>query len=51
MIAKQRLMSGKYTCIYICDIENAATMEIVMSSKILEASQPAICDVMLHIRQ
>ena len=50
MVTKESLTSGKYTCNYICDVRNAVTMEIVMSSNMVASVQPAVCDVILHIQ-
>ena len=51
MVTKESLTSGKYTCNYICDVRNAATMEIVMSSNMVASVQPAVCDVIIHIQE
>ena len=51
MVTKESLTSGKNTCNYICDVREAATMEIMMSSNIAASVQPSVCDVILHIQE
>ena len=36
---------AKYTCNYICDITNAATMELKILSKIDASSDLEICEI------
>ena len=38
----------KQTCGYLCDVTDAATMEIKMMSTTPSTDQPAICDVKLY---
>ena len=45
MVAMETIALVKYTCIYICDITNAATLAIKILSKTPASGLPAVCEI------
>ena len=45
MMTRALMTTAKRTCNYLCDVTNAATMEIRILSDTPAANQPSICDV------
>ena len=45
MVSMETLTVAKYTCNYICDVTNAATLVIKILSGTLASGLPAVCEI------
>ena len=45
MVAMETFTVAKYTCNYICDVTNAATLAIKILSKTSVSDLPAVCEI------
>ena len=45
MVAMETIIVAKYTCNYICDVTNAATMVIKILSETPASGLPAVCEI------